>query len=115
MTTAFNDSESIAAATSPVAASGMSVAASSITRSRASGISRAHASPLPTGKNGSRLPCTTSARRGREQRKARLATRAGSAYQQNQRRRRVAEVLDTECDAAYVDRFHPRLPSCCVP
>jgi hypothetical protein len=55
-TTAFGYSESIAAATSPVAASGIAVAASSITSSRASGISRVHASPLPTGKNGSRLP-----------------------------------------------------------
>ena len=54
-TTAFGYSESIAAATSPVAASGIAVAASSITSSQASGISRVHASPLPTGKNGSRL------------------------------------------------------------
>src|SRR5262249_38614981 len=47
-------------ATAPAAASGIAVAASSRTSSRAPGISRAIASPLPTGKNGSRRPWTTS-------------------------------------------------------
>src|SRR5215468_1295128 len=53
-------SESIASATSPAAASGIAVAASSRRSSRAPGISREIASPLPTGKNGSRRPWTTS-------------------------------------------------------
>src|SRR6266511_320418 len=53
-------SASIASATSPAAASGIALAASSRTSSRAPGISRAIASPLPTGKNGSRRPWTTS-------------------------------------------------------
>src|SRR5829696_4074912 len=53
-------SASIAPATWPVAASGIAVAASSRTSNRAPGISRAIASPLPTGKNGSRRPWTTS-------------------------------------------------------
>jgi hypothetical protein len=46
----------IASATSLAAASGIAVAASSKTSSRAPGISRAIASPLPTGKNGGRRP-----------------------------------------------------------
>src|SRR5262249_54144219 len=53
-------SASIASATSPAAASRIAVAASSRTSSRTPGISRAIASPLPTGKNGSRRPWTTS-------------------------------------------------------
>ena len=54
-------SASIAAATSCAAESGMAVAASSRTSSRAPGISCAIASPFPTGKKGSRRPWTTSA------------------------------------------------------
>jgi hypothetical protein len=50
----------VASVTSPTAVSGMAVAAYSRTSSRALGISRAIASPLPTGKNRSRRPWTTS-------------------------------------------------------
>ena len=51
---------SIAAVTSPAAASRRAVPMSSRTSSRAAGIAPASASPLPTGKNGSARPCTTS-------------------------------------------------------
>jgi len=52
---------SIAVATLFAAAWGIAVEALSSTSSRAPRISRARASPLPTGKNGSQRPCTTSA------------------------------------------------------
>ena len=51
---------SIAAVTSPAVASRRAVPMSSRTSSRAAGIASASASPLPTGKNGSARPCTTS-------------------------------------------------------
>ena len=51
---------SIAAVTSSAAASRRAVPMSSRTSSRAAGIASASASPLPTGKNGSGRPCTTS-------------------------------------------------------